>query len=134
MSVIEDILRHQRELQNQQLEFLQRQQEQFILLSQAIIGSRENPMVAECRQVQDRGARRIGSSRPVVLARNGFGRHNSNSFYPVHGEVLTRGPRETWYSGSPQIPKFGGEKSKNMATDGTTLLAASSKLVRTVRC
>jgi len=33
MAISEDILRHQRELQNQQMEFLQRQQEQLALLT-----------------------------------------------------------------------------------------------------
>jgi len=42
MSVSDEILRHQRELQNQQFEFLQRQQEQLALLTQVILSSREN--------------------------------------------------------------------------------------------
>jgi len=148
MAVSEDILRHQRELQNQQVEFLQRQQEQLALLTQVIVSSRENPSVSR-------------ASRERTLAQDPGGPFQSTSpgqastgasvmqWSPNAGRLTTPAPAGSmvkWLA--TQIPAFGGTETENInawirrvekiaeihaANDGAILLAASSKLTGSAR-
>jgi len=148
MAVTEDILRHQRALQNQQMEFLSRQQEQLALLTQAIVSSRENPVLSRM-------------PRERISARDPMGPLQDTS--PVQASIGASAMQWSpnagrWQSTTPtgnavkwlatQIPAFGGSETDNVnawirrvekvaeihaANDGALLLAASSKLVGLAR-
>jgi len=142
MSVTEDILRHQRELQNQQMEFLQRQQEQMALLTQVIVSTRENPGTSRATRdhVQGRESVQAQGTSPAQASTGPSGPQWSPNAgrFPNSAAI---GNTIKWLA--TQIPPFGGAESENVnawikrvekvaeihaATDGAILLAASSKL------
>jgi len=148
MAVSEDILRHQRELQNQQMEFLQRQQEQMALLTQMIVASRENQPASQAAR------ERTAAREPTTLGQGTSpGQASSGNLAMQWSPHVNR-----WTNPAPannavkwlatQIPPFGGAESENVnawirrvekvaeihaATDGAVLLAASSKLTGSAR-
>jgi len=147
-AVTEDVLRHQRELQNQQFEFLQRQQEQFALLTQTIIGAQRSSMGTQAvpNRMTDTGPSASAvslSSREVSTESAGTSSTPQRNRIPNPG---TPGGGIKWLA--TQIPEFGGGDEENVAawvrrvekvaeihgaTDGVTLLAASSRLVRAAK-
>jgi len=148
MAVTEDILRHQRALQNQQMEFLNRQQEQLALLTQVIVTSRENP--SSSRMPRERISARDPAGplqdTPPEQASTGA---SAIQWSPNAGRwppTTPTGNALKWLA--TQIPTFGGSDTDNVnawirrvekvaeihaAGDGALLLAASRKLVGSAR-
>jgi len=148
MAVSENILRHQRALQNQQMEFLQRQQEQLALLTQVIVSSRENPSASRMprERISARDPAGTLQGTPPEQASTGT---SAMQWSPGAGRWPTTTPTGNavkWLA--TQIPTFGGSETDNVnawvrrvekvaeihaARDGALLLAASSKLVGSAR-
>jgi len=106
-AVTEDVLRHQRELQNQQFEFLQRQQEQFALLTQTIIGAQRSSMGTQAvpNRMTDNGPSASAvslSSREVSTESTGTSSTPQRNRIPNPGSP---GGGIKWLA--TQIPEFG---------------------------
>jgi len=147
--VTEDVLRHQRELQNQQLEFLQKQQEQFALLTQAVLRAQQSSTSAPA--ARERAAATEPTASAGSLSTGEGSTDSPETMTTPRGirtlnQTLTAGGMIKWLA--TQIPEFGEGEEDNVtawvrrvekaaqihgASDGVTLLAASSRLVRAAK-